>query len=144
MTRFRVELSGENPATYCECCGNETKTIWGYVYDSDRPAAAYFVQWTRNAPTHYPNFDFLIGTWGTDTVETDRVLVSFSYRPARGGGAFTAIDGASRPAARSPLCKRALSRREVIENSSLMELSTGMIDAHSRAATVAFFLCAIG
>lgn len=129
MTSLHVEPTGENPATKCDCCGNETKTVWGYVYDSNKALAAYFVQWTRNSPQHYPNFDFLIGTWGDDAAGNDRVLVSFTYRPARGGGAFMAIDGNQRPAADSPLCHKALSRKDVVENSRLMELSTQLIDA---------------
>ena len=129
MTELRVEPSGENPTIKCECCGNETRTVWGYVYDLNKPIAAYFVQWTRDAPRHYPNFDFLIGTWGDDAAENDRVLVSFSYSPAPDGGAFMAIDSRQRPAASSPLCRKALSRHEVVGNSQLMDLSTRIIDA---------------
>ncbi len=129
MAHLRVEPAGENPSTVCDCCGKQTKTVWGYIHKEDHPIAAYFVQWTTTAPTHNPNFDFLIGSWGNDAAESDRVLVSFSYRPARGGGSFMAIDGSQRPAAQSPLCRRPLSRQEVIGNSELMELSTGIIDA---------------
>ena len=46
----------------------------------ERIVASYFLQWTRGTPGHFPNLDFLIGTWGDDTIN-DRKLVSWLYSP---------------------------------------------------------------
>jgi hypothetical protein len=69
---------------------------------------------------------FLIGTWGDETVH-DRKLVSWVFNPA--AEAFMAVDSAGRPAARSLLCAQTLTRDQVITDSSLMALTTELIDA---------------
>jgi hypothetical protein len=126
---LRVELAGENQPKVCDCCGNETKTVWGYVYWHDVARAAYFVQWTRNKKEHYPHFDFLVGTWGDDTIR-DKKLISFVYNATHEtGGSFMVIDSADRPAARSDLCSVALKRGEVVNDHDLMGVATEMIDA---------------
>src|ERR1044072_2575778 len=122
---LRVEPNGESGGR-CDCCGNETRTIWGYVYSGEQTIACYFLQWTRHMPTHFPNLDFLIGTWGDDSIN-DRKLVSWRYSPS--GQSFMAIDSSTRPAASSPLCTKALSRDDVVSNASLMASATQLIDA---------------
>jgi hypothetical protein len=123
---LRVELGGDSGG-HCECCGNETRTIWGYVHSGDQAIASYFLQWTRRMPQHLPNLDFLIRPLGQQQTSPDWQLVSWVFNPV--GGGFMAIDSAARPAAKSPLCNRALTRDEVITNGDLMELTTGLIDA---------------
>jgi hypothetical protein len=122
---LRVEPNGESGG-HCDCCGNETRTIWGHIYAEENVAACYFLQWTRHEPSHFPNLDFLIGTWG-DNAPKDRKLVAWLYNPS--AASFMAIDSASRPAAKSSLCNRALSRDEVLSDSRLMDVATQMIDA---------------
>ncbi len=122
---LQVKPAGESSG-YCECCGNETRTIWGYIYDCERPVACYFVQWTRGQPTHFPNFDFLIGTLADENAPDGR-LVSWVYNPS--AESFMAIDSGSRPAAKSPLCARALTREQVTSNAGEMETATSFIDA---------------
>ena len=126
MTDLELEVSGESSGT-CDCCGNTSKTVWGYLHSPKRTLAAYFVQWTVNAPQHPPNFDFLFGTWGDDKVH-DKRLASFAFRSSPEGGSFVAIDSASRPSARSAMCTRALTRDEVVNNPELMEMLTSLID----------------
>jgi len=125
---LKIEPSGESEGV-CECCGNVSKTVWGYVHAPERAIAAYFVQWTHGNGEHPSNFDFLIGTWGDETVH-DKRLVSFAYRASgHDEGGFMAIDSGNRPAASSPLCARATTRDEVIHDSDLMGLATALIDA---------------
>lgn len=126
---LRVEPAGESWPTVCDCCGNETRTVWGYVYKLNVPLAAYYVQWTSNNKEHYPNFDFLVGTWGDDSVR-DKKLISFVYNATpKDGGSFMAIDSSGRPAARSDLCSVALNRDDIVNNVDLMGVATNMIDA---------------
>src|SRR5690349_9021300 len=100
---LRVQPDGESGG-HCDCCGNETRTIWGYVHSGEQTIACYFLQWTRRAAKHFPNFDFLMGTWGDNNIN-DRKLVSWLYNPS--AQSFMAIDSSTRPAASSPLCARA-------------------------------------
>ena len=124
-----TEAAGENLDNFCDCCGNRTNTVWGYVYRNDVALAAYFVHWTSDKPDHDPNFDFIFGTWGDESVE-DKKLSSWIYNPTGNGtGSFMAIDSKDRPLAESDLCSVALSREQVVNNSETMELMTNIIDA---------------
>jgi hypothetical protein len=99
---------------HCDCCGKQSKTIWGDLTDSSGAKAVYFVQWTVNEPGHMPNFDMVIGPWGDGTSPADRVLVSLSYQPCPGGGSFMVANGKGRRADDRSLCGRALERADVI------------------------------
>ena len=121
---LRTEPSGESGG-HCDCCGKETRTIWGYIYSDERAVAAYFLQWTRDTPEHLPNLDFLVGTWGDDMIQ-DRILVSWLYSPSAAG--FMVIDSADRPAAKSSLCARALARDEVLADADLLALTAEFVD----------------
>lgn len=98
----------------CDCCGKQSKTIWGDLTDSYGAKAVYFVQWTVDEPGHMPNFDMVIGPWGDGTSPADRVLVSLLYQPRPGGGAFMLANGKGRRADDRSLCDRALERADVI------------------------------
>ena len=126
---LRIEIAGENEPTLCDCCGNKTKTVWGYVYEGDNAIAAYFVQWTQNNKEHFPNFDFLIGTWGDESIQ-DKKLISWVYNATHEGeGSYMVIDAVNRPAAQSDLCSKALKREEAVTNCHLMKISKEILDA---------------
>lgn len=99
---------------HCDCCGNESKTIWGSLADSSGARAVYYVQWTVEEPDHMPNFDIVLGPWGDGTAPSDRVLVSLLYRPSPRGGSFMVASGKGRRADDRSLCGRALDRTDVI------------------------------
>jgi len=111
---------------HCDCCGHESQTVWGNISSDGAMVACYFVHWTRGQPEHYPNLDFLIGSWGDDT-KHDRVLVSWLYSASR--SQFMIVDSQSRPAARSDLCSQALTRDQVLSNPELVEEAKAVLDA---------------
>lgn len=98
----------------CDCCGNQSKTIWGDLSDSSGTKAVYFVQWTADQPRHLPNFDLVLGPSGSGATPSDRVLVSLLYQPRPGGGSFMVVSGHGRRADDRGLCARALERAEVL------------------------------
>lgn len=98
----------------CDCCGKQSKTIWGDLGDSSGTKAIYFVQWTVDQPQHLAIFDIVLGPWGEGTTPKDRVLVSLLYQPRLGGGSFMIASGKGRRADRRTLCDRALERADVI------------------------------
>jgi hypothetical protein len=98
----------------CDCCGKQSKTIWGDLSDSSGTKAVYFVQWTVDQPQHMPNFDLVLGAWGDNATPRNRVLVSLLYQPRPGGGSFMVANGKGRRADDRALCDRALERTDVI------------------------------
>jgi len=97
---LEVEPTGQSGG-HCDCCGHESRTVWGNISVNGSMIACYFVHWTRKQPEHYPNLDFLIGNWGDDT-KNDRVLVSWVYSASH--NQFMIVDATARPAAKSDLC----------------------------------------
>lgn len=62
MEALRVEPAGVNDYGPCECCGNNSHCVWGFIHDSQGPLASYFVRWTLGRTLdHGANFDLILG-----------------------------------------------------------------------------------
>ena len=109
-----IQPSGEKAFGPCDCCGEMTKRVWGFVYDSKAALAAYFVEWTPGHEGSSANFDLIVGTWGDDTNNSARRAVSLEFRRLETGPAFMVIDAGTRTVANNPLISAALNREEVI------------------------------
>ena len=109
-----IEAAGSSDYGPCSCCGNMSRTIWGYVHTRTGPLAAYFVQWTRNSPEHGANFDLILGPWGEQAQPHQRQAIAMAYRVVDGQGSFMVIDARTRPVATSELVGAALDREQVI------------------------------
>jgi hypothetical protein len=109
-----IETSGENTFGPCDCCGEMTKRVWGFIYDGEAALAAYFVEWTPGHESNSANFDLIVGTWGDEADNSTRRAVSLEFRSLETGRAFMVIDARTRSVANSPLISAALDRDEVI------------------------------
>lgn len=129
MTDDIVRANFWNESTgNCDCCGKQSKTIWGDLSDSSGAKAVYFVQWTVGQPHHLPNFDLVVGPWGDGSTPADRVLVSLLYQPQPGGGSFMIASGKGRRADDRRLCDRTLERADVV-GSPLASKVFSLVDA---------------
>jgi hypothetical protein len=109
-----IEVSGEMSFGPCDCCGEMTKRVWGFVYEADAVLAAYFVEWTPGHEVSCANFDLIIGAWGEGRDNSERKAVSLEFRRLESGPAFMVIDAKTRPTANSTLISEALSRDAVV------------------------------
>jgi ADP-ribosylglycohydrolase len=110
---FQVELLGRKDFGPCECCGADSRTVWGFV--SGRESASYFVHWTLGrVPEKGAHFDLVMGEWGEHTTDADRFAVSLAFRQTDMGPSFMVVDAGSRRIAASPLVARTMRRDEVI------------------------------
>jgi hypothetical protein len=115
MHPLHIEPTGSADIGPCECCGNNSRRVWGLVRTPDAALAAYFVHWTLSRVSdHGANFDLIIGRWGEKASARDRVLVALEYRLTESGPSFIVIDARDREAASNDLVGRALSRKQVI------------------------------
>lgn len=112
-TALSVEVSGSSESI-CDCCGSQSRTIWGQVDEGQATVAVYYIQWTVGSPDHFPNLDLVIGPWGEGFGPTDRFLVSLVFRPDVGQGGFMVVDAKRRPANDPALCTKAFDRAEVV------------------------------
>ncbi|MGL4239219.1 hypothetical protein [Tabrizicola sp.] len=106
----------EESSGFCDCCGNQTRTVWGFVHKSGRTVASYFVQWTvgKSIEDHPANFDLIYGSWGEGTTKCDRSAVSLIHFENAGVPGVSVVDTTNRPAATSELVGSALTRHDVI------------------------------
>jgi hypothetical protein len=112
--RLSVESSGEKTFGPCDCCGEMTRRVWGFVYDADAAIAAYFVEWTPGHDASSAAFDLIVGAWGDDADNSTRKAVSLEFRRLETGPAFMVVDARERDIANSSLISAALSRDEVV------------------------------
>jgi hypothetical protein len=112
---FEIEPGGESSG-HCDCCGNQTHTIWGFVRAKGAAVASYFLQWTVNKSieTHPANFDLIYGLWGEGTSRSDRKAISLVHFENAGVPGTSIIDAATRPIAASELVGSTLKREEVV------------------------------
>jgi hypothetical protein len=109
-----IESTGEKVHGPCGCCGNVTRTVWGFAHrQSGDTLASYFVSWTVDSPHHDVYVDMIIGRWGEGVSIADRKAVSLAYRAAE--GSFMVIDAGERPLATSPLVCAALAPEQVVD-----------------------------
>ena len=112
---------------FCECCGQTTRSISGWISSGSDTVAAYLIHWTDGRPDHGANFDLIIGKWGDRASPSDRQAASVVY--SRSGGGFIVIDASTRPFARGrELFCHALSRDDVVSSPIATQLFT-LLDA---------------
>jgi hypothetical protein len=116
LRELTLEIDPANQSTFgpCECCGEMTSRVWGYVYRAELALAAYYVEWTPGHGGSQANFDILIGKWGDDANPSDRSAVCLEFRKLESGPAFMVIDAVTRKVATSSLISTALDRDQVI------------------------------
>ena len=113
---YHLLINAEDERTFgpCECCGNMTRRVWGYVNDKDSTIAAYFVEWTPGHEEHAANFDLIVGKWGEDAGPADRKAVALAFRRLEAGPQFMVINAMDRPVGKNSLVGEALCREQVI------------------------------
>ena len=112
---LEVEPDGANDTGPCDCCGHQSRCVWGFVHAAGETIASYFVHWTLGrVREHGANVDLIIGRWGEQTSARDRVLVALEYRLLESGPAFMVRDSGDRQVASSELVGRALARAAVV------------------------------
>jgi hypothetical protein len=115
MSELRIEPVASKDFGPCPCCGDMSRSVWGYVHAGNDTHAAYFVHWTLNQVyNHGAHFDFIIGRWGDGTTAANRSAVSLEYRITDKGPFLMVIDAHGRDHADGTLPKRVLRREDVI------------------------------
>ncbi|WP_428627527.1 hypothetical protein [Sphingopyxis sp.] len=113
---YEVEIMGESDGK-CDCCGNESRRVWGMVHKVEGPTvAAYWMHWTvghLNEPG--ANLDLVLGHWGDGTTANDRFGVALRHREQYDEPpSIMVIDPADRPFSDRGLAATLLARSDVI------------------------------
>jgi hypothetical protein len=126
---FEVDTMGESGG-HCDCCGNESQSVWGMVHQGEATLAAYWVHWTvGHLSEPGANLDLVLGRWGHDATADDRFGVALIHRQqADGTPSLMVIDAADRPMSNGDLATTALAREDVI-GTPIAEQVFSLVDA---------------
>ncbi len=117
---FTVEPTGEKEYL-CECCGDVSHTVWGWVHDSPRSTrACYGAGWVDGHEDKVVRMTLSFGPWAAGTTADDRKAVAVEIPPHdREVGMVVADDALfDHP----DLFGRLLSRDEALADPSLADL----------------------
>ncbi len=124
---FEVAETGTSGG-HCDCCGTETKRVWGLVSRNQEAVAEYFIGWTRGEPEHGASFDLILGKWGEGATARDRYVVSLDFRVFEGAPQFMVVD-AEDPDVNSSLAAESGLRRSDVIGTPLANQVFAILDA---------------
>lgn len=127
MTALRLEAGERAESGPCECCGNMTQTIWGYIFEDRAPAAVYYARWTKGKPDDDAIIAISIGEWGSHSRPQDRNCVAMRCKLVSGQPQFMIIDAATTPWQSAEVLGVMLSRDQVL-SSDISQRAYSMID----------------
>jgi NADH:ubiquinone oxidoreductase subunit len=121
-----VEPQGSS-AGVCECCGHESRCVWGLIHNEAGTVAAYWAHWTVGRLDDHPgNIDLAVGPWGDETSESDRAGVSLLYQLVDGNPQVMVVD--ARQDRIGNLASTGLKRDDII-GTPLAEQVFNLVDA---------------
>jgi hypothetical protein len=105
----------------CPVCGEKTKRVWGYIYNADAAAAAYYVEWNPAHPERERErrerdafFDLILGKWGDTAGPQDSRAVSVRFRVLDTGPSFMVQVASVGRDGSDPLVSGTLDRSDVV------------------------------
>jgi hypothetical protein len=117
---FEVELSGQKQHP-CECCGNVSHTVWGYVHEeAGGTRAVYYAGWIDGHDDRVVRMTVSLGRWGDGTGADDRRSVAIDMRAPEGTPEMMVVDNAlfDEPAVLGVLQRR----QEALDDPALADL----------------------
>lgn len=104
----------EESGGHCDCCGHESRVVWGEIDNGDTICVVYRVRWTVNHVHDLgAHFDIILGEWGDGTSPADRTVALLEHRLFANGPAVMVID-AKLGRGLDGVAAHALARAEVI------------------------------
>jgi len=67
---------GDIATHQCPCCGRESNTVHGFLYDDTGETSVYFAGYAHGHPERRANMVLSVGGWGEGTTPSDRESVA--------------------------------------------------------------------
>ncbi len=67
---------GDTATHQCPCCGRESTTVHGYLYDETGETSVYFAGYAHGHPERRANMVVSIGGWGEGMMPADRKSIA--------------------------------------------------------------------
>ncbi|HKX31108.1 MAG TPA: hypothetical protein VJ302_25685 [Blastocatellia bacterium] len=136
MSEIRLELGEDTPAQTRACCGGETQSIYGFVYQDGDAYAIYHAGWSTAHPESGLDLALTFGEFDDETAPESRYRVGMIIRSAPIQYEFSVIDADQSSWANGP--EQFLTRDEVLQHplrKEFFRIAEHVIDQDQRVAT---------
>jgi hypothetical protein len=96
MSDYRIEPGSLSSGT-CDCCGERSTSLTGFVYRDESERAVYYLRWTVGKPDDGAVLAIAIGAWTGDAPPSQRACVGLECQLVDGAPAFRVIDAVDTP-----------------------------------------------
>ena len=113
MPKYTLEEGESSKGEACACCGEKTRTVWGYIKRDGIPRAVYYVSWTQRHQERGALFLLSVGDWEAKTPNA-RESFALAFRLLPTGPAFMIVDASETNWARNELLGVMLDRETAL------------------------------
>jgi hypothetical protein len=120
MGEISIEPSGQRDPYKCPHCGNESHTVWGFVYCDGNAYAVYYAGWTLG----HEDTGVLIGMgeWGEGTEPDNRYSFGLVVRSHGSDFAFMVVGPDDSPIGEVKFIGHLLSRQEALSHPEIQDV----------------------
>jgi len=122
MTTLRVEPAGEDNVAQCACCGAQSRSVHGFVYNDDDAYAIYYAGWSDTHPEKGVSIAIAVGEWSEGSSPADRTSVGITAKSTPSAIEFSVLNGDESPWAYTPLFGQMLDRDRALTHPRLKEI----------------------
>jgi len=120
MATYRIELNDKVHSFRCSHCGEESNTVWGWIYKDNAAHATYFVNLMTSHAEPSARFTISIGGWGEGDL-AKREWVYIEARPTPQSYEMMVREPKESLYYEKPTLGRSLTRCEALASPSIQE-----------------------
>lgn len=135
MSEISLELGEEMPVRPCACCGGETQSAYGFIYQDGDAYAIYHAGWSPAHPELGVDLALTFGEWDEETAPESRYRVGMIVCPTPTQYEFSVVDPTQSSWTNGP--ERFLTRDEVLRHplrDEFFRVGENVIDQDHRVA----------
>lgn len=97
MNKLEIEFGEPIKAFNCKCCGNQTQSVNGFLYNDKYAHGIYFARWTEGHLPKEITLTICIGEWGDDCNPNNRDSINLRVKGKEEGFGMMITDSIESP-----------------------------------------------
>jgi hypothetical protein len=119
MIGLSLEPGLQEEGAICDCCGAQSTTVHGFVYESGDACAIYYAGWSAQHPERGVTMVIATGEWDEGSGPTDRVSIGLQALSTGTEIHFSVLEPDQSPWGKTELFGEMLPRDKALHHSSL-------------------------
>lgn len=116
MYELRLEYGDPINPTNCDCCGNTSNTVTGFIYNDDFAHGVYFGRWTDGHLPKEIKLTICIGEWGEGSNPNNRDSINLRIRGKEEGFRMMITDSIESPWKENSILGNFMDRQEALNS----------------------------